>query len=337
MEQIQLAENYKIPRLIRGTWQLSAGHGDYQRQQALQDFVKFVDHGFDVVDCADIYTGVEQLIGEVRKELPQLRVHTKCVPDLASLSRVNRHYIRNIVTRSLTRLASDCLDLVQFHWWDYQIPGAAEALHYLQELQQEGLIRNLGLTNFDGSHTDQFLQQGLPLLTTQVQYSLLDRRAESDLRAICQRHNVQLLCYGALAGGFISERWHGVSQPTALANRSQVKYQLIIEDFGGWRALQHLLDLLAQISHKHQVSIASVALRWLLDQPMVAAVIVGARYATHLDSLLEVDRLRLDDEDRYQIRNFLNQHPGPSAAVFAAERNRDGKHGRIMHYNLNCK
>jgi aryl-alcohol dehydrogenase-like predicted oxidoreductase len=173
---------------------------------------------------------------------------------------------------------------------------------------------------------------GVPLASMQVQYSLLDRRPARSLVSL----GIPLLCYGTLAGGFFSERWLGAPAPGAeLSNRSLIKYRLVIEDFGGWGAFQVLLRTLKTIGDRHGVGLATVATRWVLDQPGVAAAIVGSRYADHLNDTLAVFNLQLDEADHALLRPLLAAHTGPEGDTYSLERDKGGRHGRIMKYNLN--
>lgn len=337
VERFELAPGYRIPRIIRGGWQLAGDHGAVDRARAVAEIGAFVDAGLDTVDGADIYTGVEAIYGEFnaqRRAAGQapLQVHTKCVPDFDDLPRVDAAYVRRIVERSLQRLQVDRLDLVQFHWWDYHVPGLVDAALALTEMQREGLIRLVGGTNFDTPHSAAMRAAGVPLASMQVQYSLLDRRPEHALVGL----GVPLLCYGTLAGGFFSERWLGAPEPgPELTNRSLIKYKLVIDDFGGWAAFQQLLGTCKLIADRHGVGIASVATRWVLDRPGVAAAIVGARYADHLRDTLSVFGLRLDAADHALLAPILAAHPGPEGDTYSLERDKAGRHGRIMKYNLN--
>ncbi|WP_270933996.1 aldo/keto reductase [Falsiroseomonas oryzae] len=341
VETTELAPGYRISRLIRGGWQLAGGHGDIARDRAIADMRAFLDAGVTTFDCADIYTGVEEMIGAFRATLPtsdreRLHVHTKFVPDLSALSTLTPADIERVIDRSLRRLNAEALDLVQFHWWDYAIPGWIEAAQHLARLRERGKIRHVGGTNFDTPHTRAMMEAGVPLVSMQVQYSLLDRRVAGAMSELCARSGMQFLCYGTVAGGFLSARWLGQPDPAQpLANRSLVKYRLIIEEFGGWDAFQALLRLLDGIARRHGVSITAVATRWVLDQPHVAAAIVGARYAEHLPDNLAVFRFALDAEDRAAIDAMLARHPGPQGDFYALERDRTGPHGRIMKYELN--
>lgn len=340
IETVELTPGYRIPRIVRGGWQLAGGHGDVDRERAAREIEAFVDAGLNTVDAADIYTGVEAIYGEFNARRraegkPPLQVHTKCVPDHDDLARVDAAYIRRIAERSLDRLQIPRLDLVQFHWWDYRVPGCIDAALALSRLQHEGLIAHLGGTNFDSEHTAAMLDAGVPLVSMQVQYSLLDRRPEAQLVPLGLERGVQLLCYGTLAGGFFSERWLGAPEPAELSNRSLIKYKLIIDDCGGWVAFQSLLRILQSIAERHRTSIAAVATRWVLDRPGVAAAIVGSRYADHLNDTLAVFSLRLDADDQTRLAPWLAAHPGPQGDTYALERDKNGRHGRIMKYNLN--
>jgi aryl-alcohol dehydrogenase-like predicted oxidoreductase len=340
MERQELAPGYSISRVIRGGWQLAGGHGPVDRAAAIAGFGLCYDAGITVVDCADIYTGVEDLVGEFRQgrgDLGQFKVHTKFVPDLAVLPTIDKAYVRSIIERSLKRLRTERLDLVQFHWWDYAIPGCVETALWLDELRREGKIDLLGGTNFDSAHLEAMVTAGVPIKTMQVQYSVLDSRPAASMAALCDRLGVGLLCYGSVAGGFLSEKWLGRPEPRmdALENRSLVKYKLIIDDFGGWDAYQALLSALSIIARRHGVGLSTIASRYVLEQKAVAAVIVGARSPDHLDQNLAIGRIRLSTADLAEIDQALAGRRGPLGDVYALERDRTSPHGAIMKYDLN--
>jgi aryl-alcohol dehydrogenase-like predicted oxidoreductase len=148
---------------------------------------------------------------------------------------------------------------------------------------------------------------------------------------------VGLLCYGALAGGFLGERWLGRPEPSEpLENRSLVKYRLIIEETGGWSRFQELLALLQGIGQAHGVGIGAVAVAWVLAQPAVSAVIAGARDRSHLADTVAGAHLQLAPDACQAIDAFLAGTPVPPGDVYELERDREGRHGRIMRYGLNA-
>ena len=297
MDTIELRPGYRISRIIKGGWQLAGDHGEVEPGRAIADMAAFVDAGITTFDCADIYTGVEAMIGAFLARYREARgadaaaaikVHTKLVPDIDALQNVDRGYVERIVDRSRARLGVERLDLVQFHWWDYAVPGCCEALHHLAALQRAGKVDRIGTTNFDLEHLRELRETGVDIVSVQSQYSLLDARPAGAFANWCRANRVAILAYGALAGGFLTDAWLGRPDPGhRFANRSLVKYRLIIDEAGGWDFLQALLAALREIADRHGVTIANVAVRAMLDNPDVGAVILGARYAHHLPQNLQ--------------------------------------------------
>ena len=346
VETREIAPGYAISRVIRGGWQLAGGHGAIDREQAIEDLLAAFDAGVTTFDGADIYTGVEELYGALRARLGakrgeqaarRLHVHTKLVPDLSILPTIRRADVESLVDRSLQRLRVERIDLVQFHWWDYDQPRWLEAMGWLDGLRRAGKLRLIGGTNFDAAHVREIVAAGIPLASMQVQYSALDRRVENGFGELCRAHGVALLCYGTVAGGLLSDRWLGKPEPPPpLANRSLTKYKLIVDDFGGWGLFQELLAALRRVADRHGADIASVASRLALGFPGVAAVIVGATSRAHLVANVAAAALPLSEADVGEIEAVASRRGGPLGDVYALERDRNGRHGAIMKYNLNA-
>ncbi|MEX0343551.1 MAG: aldo/keto reductase [Rhizobiaceae bacterium] len=347
VETIDLRPGHTISRVIKGGWQLAGDHGAVDRDMAIRDMEKFLDAGITTFDCADIYKGVEETIGEFISRLRRNRgrnvsdkvcVHTKLVPDLERLADIRPQDIEAIIDRSLTRLKIDRLHLVQFYWWDLSIGDPLGSLEILRRCQQKGKIANLGINNWDADDIQPFIDAGFDLASAQIQYSVLDRRASGRFSDWARSQNMQLVCYGTLAGGFLTENWLGKPDPGfEFENRSLVKYRLIIEEFGNWELFQALLQALKDVGDRHGVSLSSVATRWVLDRPQVAAAIVGARYAYHLPQTLQIFEFVLADEDLARIGAIIDESAGPRGPIYGLERDRNGPHGRIMKYNLNTR
>ena len=331
MEQKNHFKNgYTFNKIINGCWQLSSEHclqGSLDIKDALRAFHMLVEQGFTTFDCADIYTGVEEIIGQFVNELKAqggysqdtIQVHTKFVPDKAVLPTINREYTERIVDRSLKRMHRDALDLVQFHWWDYNVPGMLDTAFDLVRLQEKGKIRNIGMCNMDTEHLKMMVDAGIPVVSNQAQYSPFDRRPERTLLDYSADHGIYTFCYGTLAGGFLDERYMG-KKYEAPETRSQVKYMQIIEDSLGWEGLQKLLVLLKGIAEKYQVSIANVATQYILRQKSVGAVMVGTRNSKHVESNLRTLQFDLSDEDMGTIRAFLDGYPTPEGECYELER-----------------
>lgn len=347
MQNADLAPGHRISRVIKGGWQLAGGHGAVDRDAGIHDMIAFADAGITTFDCADIYTGVEAMIGEFRSEyrrvrgseaLSKIKVHTKFVPDLGNLASLTREDVVKAIDTSLIRLQSERLDLVQFHWWDYEVDRQVEVAGWLTELCDAGKLANIGGTNFDTTQMQRMLDAGIPLVSMQVQYSLIDDRPSRGMAAAAAASGVSLLCYGSVAGGLFSERMLGASEPQPpFENRSLVKYKLIVDEFGGWALFQELLGVLSDIATRHNSDIASVASRAVLERPGVAAVIVGARNRNHLHRNLSIPGLALSGEDFDRIEAVLARANPVPGDVYSLERDRNGKHGSVMKYNLNTE
>jgi aryl-alcohol dehydrogenase-like predicted oxidoreductase len=345
VERQEIAPGYSISRIIKGGWQLAGGHGQITHQAAIEDMFRFVDAGITTFDCADIYTGVEQLIGDFLRGLRQSRgasaaneiqVHTKFVPDLEALPVLSRAHVDKTIDRSLQRLGIEALDLVQFHWWDYEIPGYVEAALHLSDLQRAGKIRHIGVTNFDTPRLREIVNAGVPVVAHQLQYSALDHRPEHGMVDLCREHDIALLCYGSVAGGFLSDRYLDVPEPASpLENRSLTKYKLIIEEFGNWELFQELLHTLRRIADKHHRTVSGIAMCYVLQKPKVAAVIVGARNTDHLAATIAALGFSLDSGDLALIDGVTQRAHGPEGDTYSLERMKGGRHAAAMKYNLN--
>jgi aryl-alcohol dehydrogenase-like predicted oxidoreductase len=343
IERFELVPGYSISRLVHGGWQFSDGHrrSNDVLDDAVDVLIDSAELGVTTFDCADIYTGVEELYGrflqrwKTTSAAVPIQIHTKFVPDYSALERVDKQYVEKIVDRSLVRLGVERLDLVQYYWWRDEVPGLEQTAGWLAELQAQGKIRYVAATNLDVERLSRISGAGVDLVSNQVQYSVLDRRPEGGLRDYCRSSGAKILGFGALAGGFLTERWLGAVDPTDHASRSLVKYRLIIDEFGGWDAYQALLATLDQVAHGHDVSLSSVALRFVLEQPEVAAVIVGSTRVGQMRRNAEAFTFSLDATDHDRIRAHLDSAPGPEGDVFELERDREGPHGRIMRYDLN--
>lgn len=293
-ERTELAPGLNISRIVTGLWQVA----DMERDGNLLDPVKgaadmaaYAREGFDTFDMADHYGSAEVITGTLLAsgECPNVRAFTKWCPPPGPMTAA---VVREGVLRSMDRMQTQRIDLLQFHWWTFEHPGYIDAMVELAKLREEGLIGHIGLANFDTAHLDLLLKEGIPIATNQVCISMLDRRATEEMSALCLQRDVKLVAYGVLGGGFLSERWVGQDEPAAVDDWSKMKYQRFINAIGGWGALQAVLKAAQQIARKHGVSVSNVATRWVLELPAVAAVIVGARLG---QSQHRADNLKLFD------------------------------------------
>ena len=301
MEKTILADDLEICRVLNGMWQVAGSHGQIDSESAISDMEKYQKSGFTTWDLADIYGPAESLIGEFRRKIgneSKFQALTKFVPNPGPMSKsIVTHYIE----QSLQKMDTDCIDLLQFHWWDYNDASYLDALNHLSKLQDEQKIKHLGLTNFDTEQVKIMIENGFEIVSNQVQYSILDQRPEKLMTSFFAKHGIKILSYGTLLGGFFSEKYLGVDEPHRgdLITASLQKYKNMIDTWGGWQLFQELLSTLDKIARKHNCSIANVSTRFVLDRPQVAGVIIGARLGivNHREDNSKVFDVKLDDED----------------------------------------
>ena len=306
----RIGEHLDVCGVATGLWQVAGGHGTIEFDKAVEAMRSIYDRGFTTFDMADHYGPAEDIAGvfyeQVKNEgFPggRPRIMTKWVPEPGNM---NEAVVREAVERALTRLRTDRVDLIQFHWWDYLDPGYLTAMEGLTGLKEEGLIGEIGFTNFDTAHARILAGMGFSFASNQVHFSLLDDRAAGDMSGFCGESGMKLLCYGTVAGGFLSDRWLGRAEPSfeeVSGNWSLMKYLRFIRATGGWATFQDLLSVLSGISEKHEVSISNVATRWVLEHEAVASVLIGNRLglSEHLDDNLKIFGFELDAEDHEAI------------------------------------
>lgn len=316
-ERYRLAPDLEISRLVTGLWQVAdmeRGGAALDPQMASSAMLDYARAGFDSFDMADHYGSAELISGRFLARVaagepaganrPTLFTKWCPVPGPMPIETV-----RDGVRRSLDRLGVVAVDLMQFHWWTFEHLSYLDAAKGLAALREEGLVRHIGVTNFDTAHLRVLVKHGIPVLTNQVSFSLLDRRAAEEMSDFCLEHGIRLLAYGTLAGGLMSERWLGQPDPTldGIADWSKLKYRRFVEAAGGWPVLQRLLGALDRVARRHGASIPNVATRWVLDHPAVAATIVGARLGEreHRADNLEIFDLALDEQDLVEIDEAL--------------------------------
>jgi len=311
--KIALADDLSICRILNGMWQVSGGHGQINPESAILEMLEYHKDGFTTWDLADIYGPAESYIGEFRKRLPpnelsKSQALTKFVPNPGPMT---KSIVEYYIDQSLHKMNTDSLDLVQFHWWDYNNASYLDALNHLSKLRDIGKIKHLGLTNFDTKRVKIMIEKGFKLVSNQVQYSILDQRPEKLMAPFCQKHGMSLLTYGTLLGGFLSEKYLNSPNPhrADLITSSLQKYYNMIDAWGGWKLFQELLHVLSQIAKKHDSSIANVSARFILDKPAVAGVIIGARLgiSEHRQDNARVFDLQLDSQDHAMISSVTSK------------------------------
>ncbi|KAL2612241.1 hypothetical protein R1flu_023933 [Riccia fluitans] len=308
------SDKLEITRVINGLWQTSGGWGKIERDPAVAAMMRHVDAGLTTFDMADHYGPAEDLYGifinKVRRERGEelegkIQGLTKWVP---SPVKMTRNVVEAAIDRSRKRMDVKALDMLQFHWWDYSNPGYLDALKHMTDLKEEGKIKTLALTNFDTKRLSIILENGIPIVSNQVQHSLVDMRPQARMSELCQLTGVKLITYGTVMGGLLSNKWLDVKinvpfMGPKIDTPSLGKYKRMVDAWGGWGLFQELLRTCDQIGKKHGVPISTVAVRYVLDQPSVGGSMIGVRLglSEHLRDSQNIFQIKLDDDDRQRI------------------------------------
>ena len=312
-----LGKDLKIFKVLNGMWQVSGGHGKIKPQKAIESMNLLVNKGFITWDLADHYGPAEDFVKVFRTEL-QLRGKEALLKDLKFFTKwvprpqkITRKIVENAIDLSRERMGMESLDMVQFHWWDYSDNNYLKAMEYLNELREEGIIKNLGLNNFDTAHLEELVDLGIKIVSNQVQYSIIDRRPEKLMAQFCTKNNIKLLAYGTLAGGLLSEKYLNQPEPfiSQLYTASLQKYKGMIDRWKDWTLFQELLRILNKISEKHNVSIANVATRYVLENPIVGGAIIGVRLgiSEHIEDNLNLFNFKLEENDLNELNRITRK------------------------------
>jgi aryl-alcohol dehydrogenase-like predicted oxidoreductase/enamine deaminase RidA (YjgF/YER057c/UK114 family) len=321
IETTELAPGLIAPRMIVGLWQVAdqeRGGRTLDPDRAADALERYSEAGFTAFDMADHYGSAEIITGRLKSRKSDAArraiAFTKWCPMPGSMT---AEVVGAGIEERVSRLGQGNISLLQAHWWSYEHPGYLDLMSELVKLKAVGKFGHIGVTNMDAAHLHLLRAHGIPVATNQVSFSLLDRRGRGPLSQVCARFGVKLIAYGCLLGGFLSDRWVGRPEPTAaeIPDWSKSKYKRVIDAAGGWPALQAVLGAARRIAQRHGVSIANVATRWVLDQPVVGAVIIGARLGEniHAEDNSRAFAFTLSDADMAELEesfSFTRPVPG---------------------------
>ncbi|KAK4409062.1 Flagellar radial spoke protein 5 [Sesamum angolense] len=294
-------------KVVNGMWQTSGGWGRIDRDNAVEAMLRYADAGLNTFDLADICKPphMDDLL-KIFMAFSLIEYVESAHRSIWKMSgvKMTSSFVHENINVSRKRMDVASLDMLQFHWWDYSNPGYLDALKHLTDLKEEGKIKTVALTNFDTERLQKILENGIPVVSNQVQHSMVDMRPQQKMAELCQLTGVKLIAYGTVMGGLLSEKFldTNLTIPFAgppLNTPSLQKYKRMVDAWGGWNLFQVLLQTLKRVASKHGVSIPTVAVRYILDQQAVAGSMVGVRLglAEHIKDTNAIFSLVLDEED----------------------------------------
>jgi aryl-alcohol dehydrogenase-like predicted oxidoreductase len=312
-----------VSELCLGTMTYGGAKGIWEtignlQQEAVNEQVKFaVEAGINFIDTANVYSmgKSEMLLGQALKTLglprEQLIIATKSTGSMDETPNErgqSRHHIFNAVDASLKRLQLDYIDLYQLHGFDPLTPFE-ESLSALNDLVRSGKVRYIGLCNMAAWQIMKSLgvsqQNGFAkFVSVQAYYTIAGRDLEREVVPLLQDQKLGLMVWSPLAGGLLSGKYKTADDkgPTG-ARRTTFDFPVVDKQ----RAFQ-CVDAMRPLAQQHQVSVAQIALAWILSKPFVSSVIIGARSMDQLRDNIAASRLQLT-ADEIKVLDEVSQLP----------------------------
>jgi aryl-alcohol dehydrogenase-like predicted oxidoreductase len=299
----------EITRMGFGAWAIGGGGWEFgwgaqDDEQSIAAIQRALEDGINWIDTAAAYGfgRSEQVVGRALQGVAERPyVFTKCSllegPGRTVLHSLKRDSILREAENSLGRLGLDAIDLYQIHW---PIPAAdiEEGWAALVELKEQGLVRHIGVSNFDVEQLRQ-IQRIAPVETLQPQYSLIERDIEREILPFVEREGIGVITYspmgsGILSGGMTRARVEGLADDDwrkrdERFNEPQLSHNL------------QLVERLQTVAARYDTTPGAIAIAWTLRNPAVDGAIVGFRRPDQVDPLMPAASLELTDEDLAEI------------------------------------
>jgi aryl-alcohol dehydrogenase-like predicted oxidoreductase len=291
-----------------GNWQF--GWGAQEDSDSIAAIHASLDAGVNWIDTAAVY-GLGHSEEVVAKALATTDhkpyVFTKCSmtwgEDRVIVQTMKK--IREECEASLRRLKLDVIDLYQIHW-PKPDEEVEEGWHTMAELQREGKVRYIGVSNFSIAQMERALKIA-PITSLQPPYSMLNRTNEAEILPFCQQHNIGVINYspmssGLLTGAMTKERVAAMPDDDFRKKAKNFQEPLLTRNLA-------LAELLRTIGQRHNVETGVVAIAWTLHNPAITAAIVGGRNAKQVQGVLPAATFTLSDAEYAEINTFLTQNP----------------------------
>ena len=291
-----------------GDWQFAWGH--QEDDESVEAIERSIELGINWIDTAAIY-GLGHSEEVVARALQGVEkkpyVFTKCSMRWDDKREIYRSLkagsIREEVENSLTRLKVGVIDLYQIHWPQPE-DEIEEGWEAMAKLQQEGLIRWMGVSNFNVAQMKR-VQAIAPITSLQPPYSLLNRKVEEEILPFCEQNNIGVINYSPMASGLLT----GKMTAERIKNMPQDDWRRKSPNFLEPKLTRNLelVELLREIGASHNVEPGVVAIAWTLRNTAVTAAIVGARNGRQVEGTLAAVKFRLSEEEGRRIDRFVKE------------------------------
>ena len=305
--------------------------GEIGQKDATGIVARAIEAGVNFIDTADVYSqGMsEQITGQALKDIGVKRsdivIATKCYGRMGQGPNdigASRGHIMDSVSRSLERLQTDHIDLYQIHATDGITP-VEETMRALDDLVRQGMVRYAGVSNWQAWKI--MKAQGAAhhrgwarFETLQAYYSIAGRDLEREIVPLLEDQKMGLMVWSPLAGGLLSGKFGLGSNGPEGARRAAFDFPPVDKD-RAWKCI----DAMRAVAGAHGVSVARVALAYVLAKPFVMSVIIGAKTMEQLDDNLDAVKLALSADEMKtldEVSALPGEYPGWMLARQGAER-----------------
>ena len=318
MQKRQLGNSdMQITTIGLGAWAMGGGNwrvgwGPQDDQDSIDTIHQALDAGMNWIDTAAVY-GIghsERIVGEALKGMANKPyIFTKCsrleAEDGSLYGNLKRDTIRRECEESLKRLQVEAIDLYQIHW-PQPDEDIEEGWQTMAELQKEGKVRWIGVSNFNASQM-QRAQAIAPITSLQPPYSMIRRDIEAAVLPYCQQNNIGVIVYSPMASGLLT----GAMTRERAASLPDNDWRSRSAEFQEPRLSRNLelVEILHTIGERHQQPPGAVAIAWTLKHPAVTAAIVGARRPDQIEGITGGADIELTEAEIQQIEAFLTANP----------------------------
>ncbi len=305
--------------------------GEVGQKDATAIVARSFEAGVNFIDTADVYSmGLsEKITGQALKDIGGKRsdviIATKCYGRMGKGPNdigASRGHIMDSVSRSLERLQTDHIDLYQIHATDPVTP-VEETMRALDDLTHQGMVRYAGVSNWQAWKI--MKAQGVSdkrgwarFETLQAYYSIAGRDLEREIVPLLNDQKIGLMVWSPLAGGLLSGKYGPGSNGPEGARRTAFDFPPVEKD-RAWKCI----EAMREIGNKHGVSVARIALAWILAKPFVSTIIIGAKTMEQLDDNLAAVNVKLTADEVKALDDVSKlppEYPGRMLARQGAER-----------------
>ena len=291
-----------ITRIGFGAWAIGGGDwefgwGDQEDEESIAAIHRALELGVNWIDTAAAYGfgHSEEVVGRALREISEPPyVFTKCSllegPDRTVVHSLERDSVLREAAASLERLGVDAIDLYQIHWPDPD-PDIEEGWAALAELKDQGMVRHIGVSNFDVEQLRR-VQQIAPVETLQPPYSLVEREAEDELLPYAEREGIGVIVYSPMGSGLLTGRMTR-ERIERMPDNDWRKSDPSFQEPELSRHLE-LVERLRAVAERHDTTPGAVAVAWTLRNPAVDGAIVGFRRPDQVDPILAGADLELE-------------------------------------------